>query len=419
MRKTILSALLITLIGNNSLAQVPLPDKEELYKAVQERMPYSPEDLFSISDVDGNQKLSRNEINEMSKGSALTPSLTAEEKENLANKINAAFDTFDKNKDEFLDKEESSEYFQQILKEIIETVVENQSKFFKSLENKSPEEILAAFNEKQKEMMTDLEKATKKLNASANLNNLSVDNLLINQTRQSAGEEFFQGDTNKDGKLDKQEFIAYQKLRNDDSYIQQYTTQKYENDFNEMDLTQKGYITKEEYVKYELPIKQKMLEEMSANEKKYIEEKFRNNDINQDKKLDKQEFISYMKQLAEKFPSPETSDQNFDKYFDKIDSAKKGYLTKEEYIVMHTMDRQITPQEIEEEFAEIDANQDGKLDKQEYIAYQKKGDEELSDSLADSYEDDFNEIDTDKKGYLTKEEYIEFQVRETQNILKI
>jgi hypothetical protein len=101
-------------------------------------------------------------------------------------------------------------------------------------------------------------------------------------------------DTNKDGKISKEEFMASCKGTN--------CSQR----FDALDTNKDGYLTKEE------------LQEKAASTKEKAKEQIDAMDTNKDGKISKEEFMASCKGT------------NCSQRFDALDTNKDGYLTKEE-----------------------------------------------------------------------------------------
>lgn len=215
-------------------------------------------DLFEISDIDDNRKLSRNEIAEGIKGALTAENLSGDETQRRMEEAMTDFDRFDLNHDGWLDAGEGEAYFQnyqdQTVRRQFDQIDQNKDGFL------SDDELehfyrarTAAISPEQ--ALQNLEKITDSLKQIADNPDQFVEKMFDNIAAQQAAEQFYQMDQNQNGKAEREEYIAFmQRMQIEPNVYQDALTDLAEEDFgymfDQMEGAQKGCLSKEEYIQY-------------------------------------------------------------------------------------------------------------------------------------------------------------------------
>ncbi len=215
-------------------------------------------DLFEISDIDGNRKLSRNEISEGLKGALAAENLSGDETRRRMEEAMADFDRFDLNHDGWLDPGEGEAYFQnyqdQTVRRQFDQIDQNKDGFLSDDEfERFYRARAAAVSPAQ--ALQNLEKITDSLKQIADNPDQFAEKMFNNIAAQQAGEQFYQMDRNQDGKADRKEYIALMRQMQSEANLYQdvltdLTAEDFGEMFDQMEGAQKGYLSKEEYIQY-------------------------------------------------------------------------------------------------------------------------------------------------------------------------
>ncbi len=215
-------------------------------------------DLFEISDIDGNRKLSRNEIAEGIKGALTAENLSGDETQRRMEEAMTDFDRFDLNHDGWLDAGEGEAYFQnyqdQTVRRQFNQIDQNKDGFLSDDElERFYRTRTAAISPEQ--ALQNLEKITDSLKQIADNPDQFVEKMFDNIAAQQAAEQFYQMDQNQNGKAEREEYIAFmQRMQIEPNVYQDALTDLTEEDFgymfDQMEGAQKGCLSKEEYIQY-------------------------------------------------------------------------------------------------------------------------------------------------------------------------
>lgn len=213
-------------------------------------------DLFEILDVDGNKKLSRNEISEFAKGVLLANALSEAEKKSLMNEAIAKFDRFDQDHDNWLNLQEGEAYLNDFQQESIKRqFAKIDMDFSGKLSGNEMQNLMPKQPPSIDEAMKSLEKAAAKIKTMAENPQEMVDNMMKNMAMQQAGEQFYQMDRDKNGEATRKEYAEYmftsqnEQIKQGEEKVDYRLSQEdFETMFTEMDVAKKGYLSKEEYV---------------------------------------------------------------------------------------------------------------------------------------------------------------------------
>ncbi len=213
-----------------SAANAQIPDVSEMMG-----------DAFDLLDVNNDGFISSNEYKSFVGGVDLDALLDEAQKKNKKSRLNAAFKTFDKNKDGNLEKDE---FLLLMQTEAMLSASERQNKVME----------FAANPDKAEAMLQD---SLKKLNEAAEkLKNMSADELANNFLKgissNIADENYFQMDKNKDGCVTEDEYATYMvedslRTASDPKYA--FTEQQAREIYQDEKKAKPNCLTKEEYLR--------------------------------------------------------------------------------------------------------------------------------------------------------------------------
>jgi len=198
-------------------------------------------DAFDLLDVNNDGFVSSNEYKNFIEGVDMDALLDDAQKQNKKSRLNAAFKTFDKNKDGNLEKDE---FLLLMQTEAMLSASERQNKVMEFAENPDKAEAM-------------LQDSLKKLNEAAEkLKNMSADELANNFLKgissNIADENYFQMDKNKDGCVTEDEYATYMvedslRTASDPKYA--FTEQQAREIYQDEKKAKPNCLTKEEYLR--------------------------------------------------------------------------------------------------------------------------------------------------------------------------
>lgn len=213
-----------------SAANAQMPDVSEMMS-----------DAFNLLDVNNDGFVSSNEYKNFVGGVDMDALLDDAQKQNKKSRLNAAFKTFDKNKDGNLEKDE---FLLLMQTETMLSGSERQNKVMEFAENPDKAEAM-------------LRDSLKKLNEAAEkLKNMSTDemadNFLKGISSNIADENYFQMDKNKDGCVTEDEYAAYMvedslRTASDPKYA--FTEEQAREVYRDEKKAKPNCLTKDEYLR--------------------------------------------------------------------------------------------------------------------------------------------------------------------------
>lgn len=226
-------------------------DTAQLKKEIIDRFSQTLENPFELMDIDGNKKLSKNECRLPDTELAmLSPYLSEQDAAELKQKIEALFDKHDINKDSYIDEQESKAYFADFYSLIADSQIR---KMDIDGDGKITDEDMETFIKTMptmEESMAKLQEATAKLEEITKNPQEYTQQIMLNSQTAISNEEFLAMDTDKDGKATAAEYAEYMFNHPNNKDIG-FSKDDYLEIFQEIDNTQKGFVTIDEYTAYQ------------------------------------------------------------------------------------------------------------------------------------------------------------------------
>ncbi|MBR1604925.1 MAG: EF-hand domain-containing protein [Alphaproteobacteria bacterium] len=206
---------------------------------------------FELLDIDGNGKLSRRECSGSGSQEALKsfPFFSQSELVELTQKIDSAFDTYDKDKDDYMNPEEAQGYISYVENLGLEMQM---NKMDKNGDGQITDDEMSSFMQSMpsiEESMAKLQEATKKIEEINKNPQEYTNNLISNIGGTINKEEFAEMDKNDNNQVTKKEYTSYMYNHPNNKELR-FTEEDYQNMFDLIDSDKKGYITKQQYLEY-------------------------------------------------------------------------------------------------------------------------------------------------------------------------
>lgn len=231
--------------------------EETLNKAHQKISNY-----FEMMDLDKDGKLSVNECAGSNEGFENVPMFSTEELTELKKKIDSAFPRFDKNQDNYLDKEEAPAYFAYIENMAMDKQIAKMD--LNGDGNISEDEVsqITQNTPSLEEQIAKFEEATQKLQ---NMNEDITGNAIASE------EDALQMDADHDEKITKEEYTNFM-FNHPNNKNLGFSKEDYESIYDLIDQDKKGYITQQQYQDYRQQELQKTVADIESADAKIIEQ---------------------------------------------------------------------------------------------------------------------------------------------------
>ena len=219
-------------------------------------------DYFNMIDIDNNGKLSKTECAGSSDGLDVIPFFSKEEMIEMKKKIDDAFDDFDIDKDGYLNRDEATPYFS-----FIENIglATQTNKMDTNNDGQITDEEMQAYMQTMpslEESVAKLQELTAKVETMNQNPEQYANKIMANTSSNINHEEFLQMDSDKNNQVTQQEYTQYM-FNHPNNKELGFSEDDYNNIYNLIDSSKKGYITLQEYNDYT----QKQLNDVMANVK--------------------------------------------------------------------------------------------------------------------------------------------------------
>ena len=242
-------------------------DAIELKDAMMTKIQELDLDMFSLLDVDNNQKLSRTECENSLNGFDSISVFSPVDSQEIRDSFIKAFDLFDKDKDSYLNKAESEEYFAHIYGLMSDAQI---NKMDLDKDGKVSLQEMTAYQKNlpsPEESLKKLQEATAKLKAITENPEQFAEQLITKVGEASNVEEANQMDSDNDGKITSDEYVNYM-FNHPNNQELKFSKEDYTEIFKQIDDSQRGYITEQEYIEYN----QKQMKDVMEEAKQEVAE---------------------------------------------------------------------------------------------------------------------------------------------------
>ncbi len=360
MKKILLGTMFSLIAATYALAADP-SDKEtgfdEFFDAGMQQTAALRDILFDLSDVDGNELLSRREFLQSLKGAAeQNGGLTSEEQNELLKIMEQKFKTSDDDGDGFLTREQGNslftEYLRQISRRQFDTIDSNKNgslsadetlRFYrqKGAAAGTPEQQMQKLDNQLQKLDEQLQKLDEQMQKINDNPQEFADMLMQNSARNMAAEEFFKMDADEDRRLTRDEFINYNIRIPELADDKETAKETAGNIFDGFDVSRRGFLNEQEFVEaYTRFINEpltdgRFINEPLTDESMAVEEFFKM-DADEDRRLTRDEFINYYVRIPELADDKETTKETAGNIFDGFDVNRRGFLNEQEFVEAYT-----------------------------------------------------------------------------------
>lgn len=260
MKKILFGTMFSLIAATCSLAAEPADTEtgfDEFFDAGMQQTAALRDILFDLSDVDGNELLSRREFLQSLKGAAeQNGDLPPEEQKDLLNAMEQKFGASDDDGDGFLTREQGNslftEYLRQISRRQFDAIDSDKNGRLSADETLRSYRQRAAAAGKPEQQMQKLDEQLQKLDEQIQKINDNpqefADMLMQNSARNMAAEEFFKMDTDEDRQLTRDEFINYNARMPELAGDEIMAREAAGNIFDSFDVNRHGFLNEQEFI---------------------------------------------------------------------------------------------------------------------------------------------------------------------------
>ncbi|MBQ8465987.1 MAG: EF-hand domain-containing protein [Alphaproteobacteria bacterium] len=224
---------------------------EDIKTAAIEKLHQQGTNSFEMFDIDSNGKISKTEADMSTKGLDMVqvPFYTPEDITKIKKDVTDAFNRFDENKDENLNKEEAEKFLAYIENMLANLQI---SKMDTDNDGNISDEEMMSFSRQLpslEESMARLQEATKKLEEINKNPQQYLNNMVQNVGNSVNQEEYTQMDKDKNNQVNVDEYVDYM-FNHPNNKELGFSKEDYKNIYQLMDTSGKGHISLEEYLDY-------------------------------------------------------------------------------------------------------------------------------------------------------------------------